>query len=56
MKMRKMTGTVAMLLTIYTAFAQPDRWQQRVAYKMDINFDDSQHQYMGKQNLIYTNN
>lgn len=39
-----------------TATAQPDRWQQRVSYKMDIDFDVTKHQYQGKQNLVYINN
>ncbi|HMN90134.1 MAG TPA: M1 family metallopeptidase [Saprospiraceae bacterium] len=41
---------------ITAAQAQPERWQQRVSYKMDIDFDVKQHQYKGKQNLIYINN
>lgn len=39
-----------------TATAQPDRWQQRVSYKMEIDFDVTKHQYQGKQNLVYINN
>ncbi len=37
-------------------FAQPDRWQQRVSYEMDIDFDASAHQYTGTQALTYYNN
>lgn len=37
-------------------FAQPDRWQQRVAYRMDIDFDVQSHRLSGKQHLTYTNN
>ncbi|MEP7320283.1 MAG: M1 family metallopeptidase [Saprospiraceae bacterium] len=36
--------------------AQPDRWQQRVDYKMDIDFNVSNHQFTGTQKLIYFNN
>lgn len=36
--------------------AQPDRWQQRVQYKMDIDFDATVHQYKGHQHLTYFNN
>lgn len=39
-----------------TLSAQPDRWQQRVQYKMDIDFDASTHQYTGNQHLTYFNN
>ncbi|WP_116105818.1 M1 family metallopeptidase [Lewinella sp. IMCC34191] len=36
--------------------AQPDRWQQRVAYEMDIDVDAENHQYTGTQRLTYFNN
>ena len=32
------------------------RWQQRAEYTMDVDFDDTKHQYSGKQKLIYFNN
>lgn len=44
------------LIAAHAIIAQPERWQQQVAYKMDINFDVTKHQYEGKQNLVYTNN
>lgn len=31
-------------------------WQQKVEYKMDIDFNDSLHQYHGNQELTYYNN
>ncbi len=30
-------------------------WQQRVEYKININFDHENHQFLGDQNLIYHN-
>ncbi len=42
-------------LTIF-AIAQPDRWQQRAEYVMEIDMDVKKHQYAGKQNLTYFNN
>ena len=36
--------------------AQPDRWQQRVRYEMDIKMDVVRNQFTGKQKLEYTNN
>jgi Peptidase family M1 domain len=36
--------------------AQPDRWQQSVEYKMNIDFDAKSHQFSGTQNLVYYNN
>jgi hypothetical protein len=37
-------------------YAQPDRWQQRVKYSMDIDMDVSTNRFEGKQVLAYTNN
>lgn len=36
--------------------AQPDRWQQRVKYVMNIDMNVHTNQYAGKQKLEYTNN
>ena len=36
--------------------AQPDRWQQRVKYEMDIKMDVVSNRFTGKQKLEYTNN
>jgi hypothetical protein len=38
------------------AFAQPNRWQQRVKYNMNIDMDVNTNQFKGKQKLEYTNN
>ena len=39
-----------------TTFAQPDRWQQRVKYWMDVDMNVQTNQFTGKQKLEYTNN
>ena len=36
--------------------AQADRWQQHAEYKMNIDMDESAHQYAGDMELTYTNN
>jgi len=36
--------------------AQPDRWQQRVKYTMDVNMDAPANRLSGKQKLEYFNN
>nr|MCU0348576.1 M1 family peptidase [Saprospiraceae bacterium] len=41
---------------ITAATAQPDRWQQRAEYQMDIDMDVAKHQFKGKQRLKYFNN
>jgi Peptidase family M1 domain len=43
-------------LSLLSATAQPDRWQQRVKYSMDIKMDVNANQLTGKQKLEYTNN
>ena len=37
-------------------YAQPDRWQQRVKYIMNINMNVQTNQFTGKQKLEYSNN
>lgn len=38
------------------SIAQPDRWQQRVKYNMNIDVDASSNKFTGKQKLEYSNN
>ncbi|MEY4135209.1 MAG: hypothetical protein RL386_1559 [Bacteroidota bacterium] len=47
---------LSMLIPVLYAHSQPDRWQQRAEYKMDIDFDVNTHRYSGKQELTYYNN
>ena len=50
---------IALALALFislAAQAQPDRWQQRVKYKMDVNVDALANQFRGKQTLEYWNN
>lgn len=46
---------IAFLLS-FGAFAQADRWQQRVQYTMDIDMDIQTNRFKGKQKLVYFNN
>ena len=54
--MRKHMLLMAGFFAVMTAGAQPDRWQQRVKYAMDINMDVTTNRFTGKQKLEYTNN
>jgi hypothetical protein len=55
--MKKITFLVAFIaLAASFAYAQPERWQQRVNYEMQIDMDAAKHQYHGLQHLVYTNN
>ncbi|NOT51911.1 MAG: M1 family metallopeptidase [Chitinophagaceae bacterium] len=47
---------VIVLLVSSFAFAQPDRWQQRVKYVMNIDMNVQTNRFTGKQKLEYTNN
>ncbi len=44
------------LLLSLGSIAQPDRWQQRVKYTMNIDMDVQTNQYKGTQKLEYWNN
>ncbi len=45
-----------LVVVMFSSYAQPSRWQQRVKYVMDINMDVTTNRYSGKQKLEYTNN
>jgi Peptidase family M1 domain len=49
-----LTGFV-LSLALFAA-AQPDRWQQRVKYTMNIDMNVETNRFTGKQKLEYTNN
>ena len=44
------------MLACFYANAQQASWQQRVNYAIDVNLDQTNNRYSGKQRLIYTNN
>ena len=48
--------TLLLATTFLTAIAQPERWQQRAKYEMDIDMNVKKHQFKGKQKLTYFNN
>src|SRR5215212_2381273 len=52
-----------LLLLLFTSFivhlastAQPDRWEQRIKYVMDVNVDAKTDIIKGKQTITYINN
>ena len=48
---------ISVITIFYSAIlSQPDRWQQKVSYKMEIDFDVTAHQFTGTQKLVYYNN
>lgn len=50
-----LSGLVIILFSV-AANAQPDRWQQRVKYTMNIDMNVQTNRFTGKQKLEYTNN
>jgi len=47
---------VILLLNHLSVSAQPDRWQQRVKYTMNVQMDVQANRFAGSQTLAYTNN
>ncbi len=45
-----------LLFSATTLSAQPERWQQRINYEMNIDMDAARHQYHGTMRMTYTNN
>lgn len=56
MNYRKSLFLSIALFASIVSIAQPDRWQQRVKYTMNINMDVNKNQFTGTQKLVYTNN
>lgn len=48
--------TLLLVTTFLSAIAQPERWQQRAEYEMDIDVNAKKHQFTGTQKLKYYNN
>ena len=44
------------LFSFLFSFSSYSYWQQRVEYKISIDFDNKNHQFVGEQNLKYFNN
>lgn len=45
-----------LICQLSTAFAQPDRWQQRIKYVINVNMDVATNRFKGTEKLEYTNN
>ena len=56
MMIKKLILVACSMFIVFFAFAQPDRWQQRVKYVMNIDMDVQTNQFTGKQKLDYWNN
>jgi hypothetical protein len=57
MKKILLFGFVFLLLTNATSLlAQPDRWQQRIKYTINVNMDVVTNKMNGTEKIVYTNN
>lgn len=54
--LKQSTCILALVIGSNIVQAQPDRWQQRAEYVMDVKMDVSTHQFIGTQKLTYFNN
>jgi len=54
--MRRFSFLLAVMAAGMLVKAQPDRWQQKVKYVMDIDMNVTTNQFTGKQKLEYWNN
>ncbi|MBW3545691.1 MAG: M1 family metallopeptidase [Bacteroidetes bacterium] len=55
--MRKSFLITSMLVLVHAVVvAQPDRWQQRAEYTMEVDMDAAKNRYTGTQKLVYFNN
>src|SRR3954465_1180447 len=56
MYMKKRLFLILCILPAISSFAQPDRWQQRVKYTIDVNMNVVTNRFTGTQRLEYSNN
>ncbi|MBC7536391.1 MAG: M1 family metallopeptidase [Ferruginibacter sp.] len=57
MTIKKIACLLTMLFLLFGPLqAQPERWQQRVKYTMNIDVDTTTNRFKGKQRLEYSNN
>ena len=54
--MKKNVLSILVFVIVISANAQPDRWQQRVKYVMNIDMNVETNRFTGKQTLEYLNN
>jgi len=55
--MAKITGiALCLLLFAHFAIAQPDRWQQRIKYQVDVNVNVTTNRFTGTEKIDYWNN
>ncbi|HEX5149908.1 MAG TPA: M1 family metallopeptidase [Parafilimonas sp.] len=54
--MRKIGLLSSLIMTCLIGKAQPDRWQQRIAYNINVNMNVATNQFTGTEKIDYWNN
>lgn len=54
--MKNLLAIVPFFILINTCFAQPDRWQQRISYNIDVKMNVTTNRFSGTEKIDYYNN
>ena len=54
--MKFLINTLCFILSITSVIAQPERWQQKIKYNIEVNVVAEQNKFSGKENIEYFNN
>jgi hypothetical protein len=54
--MTKIISTVSLLFITIVSFSQPDRWQQKIKYNINVNMDVTTNRFTGTERIEYSNN
>ncbi|MGL6069132.1 MAG: M1 family peptidase, partial [Sediminibacterium sp.] len=54
--MHKLISSVSFLFICLISFSQPDRWQQRIKYNINVNMDVATNRFSGTEKIEYINN
>jgi hypothetical protein len=54
--MKKISFLLLSFAVFKISISQPDRWQQRIKYNIDVQMDVVKNQFKGKEKMEYTNN
>jgi hypothetical protein len=54
--MKRILLSFVAILAVVNVFAQPDRWQQRISYQIDVNMNVQTNRFNGTEKIDYWNN
>jgi hypothetical protein len=54
--MKRLLAGVFLVSICNTGFTQPDRWQQKISYNIDVKMDVATNKFNGVERIDYTNN